>query len=154
MARTSSNVTASGSASDAGPIDDDVADDVGADAPEQLAGDGADGDARSRFARAGALEHVADVVVPVLDDAGEIGVPGPRPRDGRAIDAGRLGRRRRLDRHRALPVLPVLVRNEQRDRRAGRDAVADAAQDLRAIGLDRPCGGRGRSRAAAGAVPR
>ena len=40
------------------------------------------------------------------------------------------------DVHRALPVLPVLVGNEQRDRRAGRHAVADAAQRLGAIGLD------------------
>ena len=41
---------------------------------EQLAGDRADRDARRGLARARALEHVADVVVAVLHDAGEIGV--------------------------------------------------------------------------------
>ena len=41
-----------------------------------------------------------------------------------------------FDGHRPLPVLPVLVGNQQRDRTAGRHAVPDAAQDLRAIGLD------------------
>ncbi len=41
------------------------------------------------------------------------------------------------DDHRLLPVLPVLVRDQQRDRRAGRHAVANAAQRLRAIRFDR-----------------
>ena len=48
----------------------------------------------------------------------------------------RLGRHRRLDVHRALPVLPVLVRNEQRDRPAGRQPVPQAAQRLGAIRFD------------------
>ena len=119
------------------PDREDVAADLGADAAEQLARDGADRDPRSGFAGAGPLENVPDVAVPVLGDAGEVGVSGARPGDDRAIDAGRVGGRRRFDRHGALPVLPVLVGNEQRDRRAGRHAVADAAQDLGAVGLDR-----------------
>ena len=75
---------------------EDVADDLGADLAQQLPGDGADGDARGGLARAGALEDVADVVVPVLDHAGEIGVAGPRTRDHRTIDAGGVRRRARL----------------------------------------------------------
>ena len=66
-----------------------------AELPQQLPADGADGDARRRFAGAGAFEHVADVVVAVLDDAGEVGVAGPRPRDGGALDARCVAVRRR-----------------------------------------------------------
>ena len=52
----------------------DVAGDADAEAAEQLPGEAAGGHARGRFAGAGALEHVADVVVAVLDRAGQIGV--------------------------------------------------------------------------------
>ena len=51
-----------------------MADDVGAELAEQLPGDRADRDTGRGLAGAGALEHVADVVVAVLHDAGEIGV--------------------------------------------------------------------------------
>ena len=44
---------------------------------EQPAGEGARRDARRRLARAGALEDVAGVVAVVLEDADEVGVPGP-----------------------------------------------------------------------------
>ena len=59
-----------------------------ADVREQLARDGAGGDARGGFARAGALEHVADVVVAVLERAGQVGV-------ARAADASPARARRR-----------------------------------------------------------
>ena len=106
-------------------------------AREQLPGHRAGGDAGGGFTRAGALEHVANVVVIVLERAGEIGVTRTRPHHRRAIGAGRAGRRLRLDVHRVLPVLPILVANEQRDRRAGGLAAAHARQELRAIGFDR-----------------
>ena len=54
---------------------------------QQLPGDRADGDARRGLARAGALEHVAHVVVAVLHEAGEVGVAGPRARHRRPIGA-------------------------------------------------------------------
>ncbi len=115
----------------------DVADDLGAEVLQQLTGNRSDGDARGGLARAGALEHVAHVLVPVFGDAGEVGVAGTRTRDDRTVHAGRFGRRRGFDGHRALPVLPVAVRNRERDRAPGRHAVADAAQRLRAIRFDR-----------------
>ena len=62
--------------------------------------------------------------------------PGTRAGDHRPIGARGVGRLLRLRVHRPLPVLPVLVRNEERDRRAGRHAVAHAAERLRAIGFD------------------
>ena len=43
-------------------------------AAEQLPREPAERDARGGLARAGALEHVANVVVVVLERAGEIGV--------------------------------------------------------------------------------
>ncbi len=85
------NVTASGSAIDSRANTEHVADDLGLDLPQQLSGDGADGDPCGRFACAGALEDVPDVVVPVLDDAREVGVAGAGTRHDRAIDAGDLG---------------------------------------------------------------
>ena len=62
---------------------------------EQLAGDGAGGDARGGFARARALEDVAHVGAAVLRDAGEVGMAGPRPRHRRAARAAGIGRRLR-----------------------------------------------------------
>jgi len=52
------------------------AQDLHAEAREELAADGPGRHPRRRLPRAGALEHVADVVVSVLEDAGEIGVAG------------------------------------------------------------------------------
>ena len=137
MASTSSKVTASGSGSDASPKDATWLTIVGAEVLQELAGDRADRDARGGFARARALEHVAHVVVAVLDDAGQVGVARSRARDDGAVDARCFGARRRFDGHRPLPVLPVAVGNHQRDRTASRHAVADAAERLRAIRFDR-----------------
>ena len=66
---------------------DDMADDLGADGAEQLTRDRADRDARRRLARAGALEHVAHVVVAVLHEPGEVGVAGARTRHRRPVGA-------------------------------------------------------------------
>ena len=118
------------------PDVDDVRDDADAELSEKLLADGTDRHARRRFTRAGALEDVADIGVVVFHDAGEVDVAGARPRDGRAVVAGRLGRRRSFHGHRPLPVLPVLIGNHQRDRRTRGHAVTDAANDVGAIGFD------------------
>jgi hypothetical protein len=114
-----------------------VAQDLDAEVRQQLARDGARGNARRRLPGARALEHVADVLEAVLESTGEVGVARARACHGRAAGArGFLGHLR-LDVHRLLPVLPVLVRDEERNRAAGRLAPAYARQHLRAIGLDR-----------------
>ena len=107
-------------------------------AQQQLAGDRAGGDARRGFARAGALEHVANVVVIVFERAGEVGMTRaaaapPAARLAPVDPAGACA----LDVHRVLPVLPILVAHQQRDRRAGGLAAAHARQELGAIGFDR-----------------
>ena len=86
-------------------------------------------------ARARALERVADVVVAVLEDAGEVGVPGPRQRDGLRALAVRLalGRPRA---HPPRPVLVVAVADDERERRAERASVAEAGEHLDLVGLD------------------
>ena len=61
--------------------------------PSSCRASGAGGHARGRLARARALEHVAHVVVAVLERAGEIGVAGTRPRDRRAVRAAGVGGR-------------------------------------------------------------
>ena len=58
----------------------DVAADANAELVEQPLADRAGGDARGRLARRGALEDVARVVAVVLEQAGEVGVAGPRTR--------------------------------------------------------------------------
>ena len=119
------------------PIEIDVADDVGAELAQQLPGDGTDGDTGRGFACAGPFEHVADVVVAVFHDAGEIGVAGPRPGDDGPIGSGCVRRLFRLGIHRPLPVFPVLVRDEEGNRGAGGHAVPDTAERLGAIGFNR-----------------
>ena len=103
--------------------------------------DGAGGDARRGLARRGALEDVARVVAVVLEDPGEIGVAGPHARDG-ALAARRsriveLVARRGV--HDLLPVLPVAIADEHRDRtsrsfrrRARRRGTRRVALDLHA----------------------
>ena len=103
---------------------------------EQLARQRAGGDAGCGLARAGALEHVADVFVAVLDGAGKIRMARTRPRDFGAPGSGCGLRHLALDVHRLLPVHPVAIANEHRDWRAGRSAVADAGEDLGAVALD------------------
>ena len=92
----------------------------------------ADGDTGGRFARARPLQDVPHVVVVVLEDAGEVGMTGSRPRDRDArVTIGGFGR------HLLLPVLPVPVLDHQRDRRAQGFAPADSRFDARLVLLDR-----------------
>ena len=102
---------------------------------EQRLRDGAGRDLDGRVPRRGALERVAHVVVAVLQDAGEIGVAGPRQRDGLRSLAARLalGRPRR---HPPRPVLVVVVPHDERQRRAERATVAEAREHLDAVLLD------------------
>ena len=73
----------------------------------------------------------------VLERTGQIGMARTGPHHRCAVGARRAGRRLRLDVHRVLPVLPILVANEQRDRGSGGLAATHARQELRAIGFDR-----------------
>ena len=94
---------------------------------EEAAADGADGDARRGLAGGGAFEDVADVVEAVLHRAGEVGVAGTQARHLLRIAFVR------ADGHHFLPVLPDAVGDDHGDRAAERAAVADAADDLRAV---------------------
>src|SRR5207245_9220850 len=82
------------------------------------------------LARARPLDDVADVLVSELQRAGEIGVTRTQPRDR----VGRLGDR--LDTHYALPVHRIAIQDLQRDRRAGRATLANAAGDAHLVALD------------------
>ena len=96
-----------------------------------------------RLPGAGPLEDVAGVVEAVLLHADEVGVAG-------AGLAQRACRRARGGRHLLLPLGPLGVADHDRDRRAQRPAVADAAEELDARPARSACGGRARSRAGAG----
>ena len=82
-----------------------------------------------------AFERVADVVVAVLQHAGEVGVTGPRQRDGLRSLAGRLalGRPRR---HPPRPVLVVDVAHDERERRSQGAPVPQACEHLDAVLFD------------------
>src|SRR5438128_1737876 len=68
----------------------------------------------------------------VLHGAGEVGVARPRSSDLLLGDAG-LGR---ADRHRGLPVLPVAVRDLERDGTAERGSPPHAREDVDLVALD------------------
>jgi hypothetical protein len=98
---------------------------------EQPQGDGAGGHPRGGLAGGGALQHVAEVLVAVLDAAGEVGVAGA------GLGEGALARRvARLRVHDRRPVAPVAVLDLQAQRRPGRAAVADPAQHAGGVRLD------------------
>src|SRR5262245_20125409 len=103
---------------------------------EQLPGQRSGCDARGGFARARAFEYVADIGVSVLDRAGKIRMPRTRTRHVGPFAAGRAFWRLGLDVHRLLPVHPVAIPDEERDRRASGHAMTNAAKDLRAVALD------------------
>ena len=101
-----------------------------AEGAQELLGERAGGHPRRRLAGAGALEHVADVGVAVLEQPGEVGVAGPRRVD--LLDLG-------VDRPRVHPLLPVgvvAVGDQDRDRAAERSPVAHAGADLDRVALD------------------
>src|SRR6266568_402352 len=99
-----------------------------AEAGEELLRERAERDRDGGGARARALEHVAGVVEAVLERAGEVGVAG--------ADLGELPAAARVRGDEVLPVLVVLVPDDERDRRAEGHAAAQAREELRLVLLD------------------
>ncbi len=91
-------------------------------------------DARRGLASRGALENVARVVAIVLEEAGEVGVAGAHARDRALARNAGVGVGRGV--HDLLPVLPVAIADQHRDRRADRLAGADAGQEFDGVLLD------------------
>jgi hypothetical protein len=107
-----------------------------ADRAQQLLGDRARGDEDGRVPRARPLERVADIVVVVLHDAGEVGVAGPRQRHRLCplpvrLALGRPGA------HPPRPVPVVAVADDERERRAERAPLPQPGEHLDLVGLDR-----------------
>ena len=114
--------------------------------PQKRLGQRADRHARRRFARAGALQDVARVVKIVLDGAGQIGVAGTRTGDRFALVLGAVDV---FHGQRFGPVLPVLVADQDRDRRADGVGVPHAGRQSRRGRSRSSCARRGRSPAGA-----
>src|SRR5450756_636653 len=104
-----------------------------AELAEKAPADGSRGHASDRLARGGAFQHIASVIPIVLEHSREIDVPGPRTRYS-ALAAGISIPGRRI--HYLLPILPVAILNQHRDRRAERLAGANAGEKLSVVGLD------------------
>jgi hypothetical protein len=85
----------------------------------------------TRAAVSRALQHVTDVVEAVLHDAGQVRVARAGAREPLGRIAGTLD-----GHHVAVFVLPLGVRDHDRDRRAERPTVADPAQDLEGVVLE------------------
>ena len=109
---------------------DHVAEDAHADRGEKALRDRARRDPRRGLARAGALEHVADVGEAELLQPRQVRVAGSR--EVRLLDL-------RVDGpgvHPLIPVRVVAVGDQDRDRAAQRPAVANARADLDRVALD------------------
>src|SRR5438067_1785517 len=89
--------------------------------------------ARSRFAGAGALEHIPRLAEVELQASCQIGVTGPGRRK-RLVLGARL--RAVLHRHRLTPVFPVAVLKQNRNGRADRLAMPDAGKELGRVRLN------------------
>src|SRR5207237_6411951 len=87
-------------------------------------------DACRGLAGARALDHVAHVLVAVLERSGEVSVAWPQPRHR----VRRLGEGRHA--HDALPVHGVAVLDPHGDRCAGGPSLPEAAGDAGAVPLD------------------
>ncbi len=88
-------------------------------------------DAHGRLARAGPLEGIAQIFVPELDGAGQVGVAGARQRHqlARIVD--------RLDRHARRPGFEVIgVLDQHRQGRPQRAPMPHAREDARLLRLD------------------
>src|ERR1043165_7637308 len=114
----------------------DVAANLDAEDREQLLCKCAAGDARGGLARRRALKYVAQVARAVLESTREVCVAWARTLQATRLPFLDFFNFARLDRHHLSPVRPVLILDEQRDGRAEREAVADAAQDFGAVALD------------------
>ena len=98
---------------------------------QQLERHAADRHPRRRLAGAGALQHVAQILVAVFDAAAQVGVTGPGV--GQRLLARLPARFRRHD---LGPVTVVLVDDHQRDRGSGGAPGPDTRDDLRLVRLD------------------
>src|SRR5438445_461618 len=78
--------------------------------PASNRGTSCTGDPRRRLASTGALQHVAGVVESVLEGTGQVGVSWAHAGDPLGLEVAI------VDLHRPLPVLPVTVGDDQRDR--------------------------------------
>src|ERR1051326_5798175 len=115
-----------------------------AELAQQTLADGGRRHARGRLTRGGALEDVARVGAIVLEQTRKIGVAGPDAGDGalswrgmRAcgrVAADFLRPQRRI--HDLLPVLPIAILYQHRDRRAECLAGADAGEEFNRVLLD------------------
>ena len=110
---------------------DHVARQLNAEGAEQHLGDPAAGYTGCALAGAGALEHIARVGEVVLQASGEVRVAGTRTGHGLV-----LRRVARFDRQNLFPVLPIIIGDSHRDRRADGLAVAHAAEDVGRVALD------------------
>src|SRR5205823_6142469 len=99
---------------------------------EKKFANGAHRHAGGGFARAASLQHVADIGEVVLERSGQIGMPRPRTAHG-ALLFGRSGLQ---GRHGFLPVLPVLVPDDERNRSSQALAEAHARHEVDLVGLD------------------
>ena len=110
-----------------------MARDLDAELLEQQLAHRAAGHPRHGLPGARTLQDVARVAAIVLEHAGEIGVPRSRPRHLTApLRPGGV----RLGGHDVLPMLPVSVPHEHRDRRAERLPRAHAGEPFDLVGLD------------------
>jgi hypothetical protein len=99
-------------------------------------GEASSRDASGGLARAGTLQNVANVLVAVLERAREIRVSRAWTRNFRPSGAGCAFRHLVLGVHGLLPVDPVAVANEKRDRRASRPAVPHTGEHFHLIAFN------------------
>ena len=107
----------------------DMRDDADAERAQKFLADAADRHAHRRFAGARTLKDVADVLARVFLVPREVGMAGPRRRDG-------LARRLSERCHAIRPVLEIAVLDGKRDRAAERLAKAHARQHLDMVFLN------------------
>ena len=110
---------------------DHVAENFDAQLTQQQFGDGPGGHARRRLACRRALQNVTRFGKVVLHRSGKVGMTRPRRRDALVF--------RRIafsDRQRLSPVLPVVVGEQQRDRRTDGLTMTHAAENACRIALD------------------
>jgi len=101
---------------------------------EQALADRPRGHAGRGLSCRGTLENVAGVVTVVLEYPREIGVTGPHAGDRTSPRIGIALARRRV--HDVLPILPVAVRDQHRDRRSNGLPRAHTGQKLDRVALD------------------
>ncbi len=108
-----------------------MAGDFDTEGVKQHFGDGATGDAGGTFPGTGTLQYVTRVGEVVLQTAGEVSVA--RTRTGHGFVLSWIASFNGED---FFPVLPVIIGDGHRDRRANGFAVAHTTKDVSCIALD------------------